>query len=122
MFKLNIPLSAKYVHGKPYGTSYGNLHVYIPDLMPKISMGYPKITPTSLNKSCYSNAEECRPAIASQINTQNFVTAQKSYLSYEGSLYQYGSEISVIPTTEDCLTCKLAPDDCDNSYDLPVEE
>ena len=82
MFNINKEVSAIYVHARPTGTSYGDLRVYIPELMPNIPMAYPKFTPVSLNKSCYCNADDCRPSVGSQLNTQNFVTAQKSYNSY----------------------------------------
>ena len=122
MFIINKAVRAIYVHGSLYGTSHGNLRVFIPELMPNIPMGYPKITPISLNKSCYCNASDCKPAIASYLNTQNFVTAERAYNSYYGSLYKYGNEIAILPNTEDCLTCKLSPADCDNSYRPPEPE
>ena len=119
MFTINKAVLAKYVHMRPVGLTYGNLKVYIPELMPNIPMGIPKIIPVSLNKSCYCNSTDCRPSVASQIQTQNFVTALSSYNSYSGSQYHYGSDIAIVPKTEDCLTCKLAPDECDNSFTPP---
>lgn len=121
MFTINNGVRANYIHGSPYGTSRGNLRVYIPELMTNIPMAYPKITPISLNKSCYSNASDCRPTISTHIDTQNFVTAQSGYNSYYGSLYYFGSELVIKPKTEDCLVCKLAPDECDNSFSPPKD-
>lgn len=121
MFTINKAVIAKYVHKSKSGTSRGDLKVYVPELMPNIPMAQPKVTPVSLNKSCYCNADDCRPAVSSQLDTQNFITAQKSYYKYSGSLYKFGSDIAILPKTEDCLTCRLSPDECDNSYDPPSE-
>jgi hypothetical protein len=118
MFEINELLQASYVNSRPYGTSSGNLRVYIPSLMPQISMGDPKSTPIALNSSCYINATDCKPTIASKINTQNFVTAIQSYNSYRQPYYSYGSPLKVVSKSKDCLTCKLSPEDEDNSIQL----
>ena len=122
MYKVNECLSAIYVDASPYGRSFGNLRVYIPSLMPNISMGRPKTTPVSLNRSCFCNANECKPSVSTTINTQNFVTAIAAYGGYSLPCYPYGSGIKVIAKTEDCLSCKLAPDEQDNSIPDPEEE
>ena len=52
-----------------------SMQVYIPALMPEISMGLPKITPSiSLNQSMFANDASCRPKPSSTISTQNYVT------------------------------------------------
>lgn len=51
--------------------------LYIPKLMPLISFGSPKVTPKSLNKSCFVNDDSCKPTPASTINTQNYKTVPK---------------------------------------------
>ena len=116
MFAVNQVLDATYVHAKPYGSSNGNLRIYIPKLMPHISMGNPKTTPVALNKSCYINANDCKPSIAAKIDTQNYVTAKASYNKYKDSYYRYGSSIKVVAKDDDCLVCKLSPEDEDNSF------
>ena len=121
MYSVNQSLSAKYVEASPYGKSSGNLRVYIPSLMPNIAMGRPKITPVSLNRSCFCNADDCKPSVSATIETQNFVTALKSYANYEFQYYKYGSELKVLARTADCLSCKLAPDEEDNSVANPKE-
>ncbi len=122
MYNLSIPYSATYVHSSPYGSSRGSLRVYIPTIMPSIAMGTPKIIPISLNKSCYCNANDCRPSVASQINTQNFVTALPSFNQYNGSCYWYGDGIKVFAKTTDFLNCQLTPEEEDNSTPFPYEE
>ena len=119
MFGTNQVVQAKYVHAKPYGTSKGSLKVYIPSLMPNITMGLPKSTPVALNKSCYCNASECKPSVSSQLNTQNYVTADKPYSPFNEDCYYYGSGIAVISKTADCLSCQLSPSNGDNSKEWP---
>lgn len=119
MYDLSEYISAIYVHGKPYGSSAGNLRVYIPSLMPSIGMGYPTITPISLNRSCYANASDCAPSVASMVNTQNFVTALAPYNGYGHSCYYYGSTLKVMAKTPDCLSCRLHPEEEDNSTYWP---
>jgi hypothetical protein len=119
MYNLSEYIQALYVQSNPYGSSTGNLKVYIPSLMPLIGMGNPKITPVSLNKSCYCNAIDCKPSVASRINTQNFVTAQAPSNNYKNSCYRFGSGLKIMAKTKDCLTCKLHPEEEDNSTDWP---
>ena len=119
LYKVNECISAIYVDASPYGRSSGNLRVYIPSLMPNISMGYPRTTQVSLNRSCYCNANECKPSVSTTINTQNFVTAIEAYFKYSKPCYRYGTDIAVIAKREDCLTCRLAPDEEDNSIPDP---
>ena len=122
MFTVNQVVKANYVEDSPYGTSSGDLRVYIPSLMPLINMGLPKITPVSLNKTCYCNANECKPAVSAKINTQNYATADAPYGSYNRGCYYYGSEIAVISKTTDCLSCQLSPANGDNSKKWPWED
>ena len=119
MYNLNEPIDAFYVHANPYGSSAGDLKVYIPSLMPEIIMGYPLKTPVSLNKSCYANANDCMPTIAANLDTQNYVTAKAAYNSYTYPCYRFGRFLKVIPKTPDCLTCKLFPEEGDNSTYWP---
>ena len=121
MFKQNQLLTAKYVHASPYGSSSGSLKVYIPELMPSISMGKPKTTPVSLNKTCYANANDCKPSVSSKINTQNYVTALApyEYNTYKDPCYYYGSTVMVSARDEDCQSCILVPEEADNSTQWP---
>ena len=119
MFSLTEYVSAKYVHDKPYGSSSGSLKVYIPSIMPQIAMGTPRITPVSLNKSCFINAGDCKPSIASMINSQNYATAKAPYNPYEKPCYYYGSSLKVIPKTGDFLICQLGSEEEDNSVNWP---
>ena len=119
MFSLSKSLDAKYVHAKPYGSSSGSLKVYIPAIMPQITMGSPKITPVSLNQSCFINSDDCKPSISSMLNTQNYVTAKKPSIPYERPCYYYGKGLKVIPKSEDFLSCQLNSGEEDNSVNWP---
>ena len=87
--------------------------------MPLITMGQPITTPVSLNKSCYINAPDCAPSIAANLNTQNYVTAKSSYNDYDMPCYWFGSSLKVMAKTPDCLSCRLHPEEEDNSTDWP---
>ena len=119
MFVVDQIIKGYYVNSNPYGTSDGSLKVYLPELMPMISMGNPRSTPSSLNSSCYCNASDCKPSVSSSINTQNFVTAKAPYTTYELPCYRYGTEIAVQAKADDCLTCRLYPESTDNSILWP---
>lgn len=119
MYSVNENVKANYVHVKPYGTSSGSLKVHIPSMMSKIPMGKPKITPVSLNKSCYANANECKPSIASKLNTQNYATAQAPYHEYEKPCFYFGDSLVVTMKYKDGLSCRLCPEEEDNSTDWP---
>lgn len=111
--------SANYVHVKPYGTSSGSLKVYIPSIMSKIPMGAPKITPVSINKSAFINANDCKPALANMLNTQNYATAKAPYNQYKLPCYYFGDVIDVNALQADFLTCQLSPETTDNSKNWP---
>ena len=119
MYTLDEYILGNYVESKPYGSSSGSLRIYIPSLMPMIGMGEPRITPVSLNKSCYCNANECKPSIASRVRTQNYVTAQSPYHNFEKPCYWFGDDLKVMTKSEDCLECRLYPEEEDNSTDWP---
>lgn len=119
MFSLTSHVDAKYVDAKPYGSSSGSLRVYIPSIMPQVAMGTPRITPVSLNKACFINAEDCKPSVASMIDTQNYVTAKAPYTPYENPCYYYGRDLKVIPKSSDFLSCQLNSDEEDNSVNWP---
>ena len=120
MYSLSEYILAKYVHSSPYGSSAGNLKVYIPSLMPLITMGTPTITPVSLNKACYCNANDCNPSIGSNLNTQNFVTATSPYHPYNSPCYWFGKDLKIMAQTPDCLTCRLYSEEEDNSSPWPI--
>lgn len=115
MYSVGESIQATYVDANPYGSSEGSLRVYIPSLMPLITMGNPRVTPVSLNKSCYCNSNDCKPAISSKLDTQNYVTARASYNEYKYGCYWFGSGLRVISKTPDCLSCSLSPGEEDNS-------
>ena len=119
MYDLGEYIEAEYVRVKPYGSSAGDLKVYIPSLMPLISSGIPKISPVSLNKSCYCNASDCKPSVSSSISTQNYVTALEPFHPYKKPCYRFGSKLKVMAKTPDCLSCRLYPEEEDNSIPWP---
>lgn len=115
MYNLNEYIDAIYVHSHPYGSSSGDLKVFIPSLMPLILMDTARLIPVSLNKSIYSNATDCKPAVSSKLFIQNFVTAKAPFNEYQYPRYAYGSSLKVMAKTPDCLTCRLCPEEEDNS-------
>lgn len=104
----------KYVNAKPKGGSGGSLKVYIPEIM-KFGMSTPRIIPFAINKAAFNNASNCKPALSSKINTQNYATAQAPYNSFENGTYYFGSDIGLTSDTSDYLICRLSPEICDNS-------
>ena len=117
MFNDEQVLKGTYIQQTPWGSSGGSLRIHLPELMPKIPAGLPNSTQISLDRSCYSNANDCKPAVSSQVTTQNYVTAQAPYHSYQLPYYPYGAAIAVHSRNFDCLTCRLSPEEIDNSFD-----
>ena len=77
-WELNDTEIAYYVNS-PYGSSSGSLPLYIPKLMPNISMGKARSTRVNLNKSCYCNDSGCKPPVSSQLSyflILNYITDQ----------------------------------------------
>lgn len=54
------------------GSSSGTLKLYIPKLMPFISMGMAKASPIGISKSCFANADTI--AVATTLQSQNFLS------------------------------------------------
>lgn len=117
--KLNEKVQCQYVQSKPYGSDSGSLALYCPSLMPLISMGSPKSTPFSLNKSAYCNANDCKPSVSSKINTQNYITGLAPYHEFEQPCYWFGSGITVHADSEDMLSATIFSEDEDNSTPWP---
>lgn len=109
-------IPCNYVKVTPYGTSRGNIEVFIPSIMKKWGMGVPKITPTSLNSSIYNNASDCKPTVSVKTNTQNYATARAPVSPYKLSLYSFGSGMEIWPVTEDVLNPRLTTENVDNSW------
>lgn len=114
-------LPCQYVKQKPFGTSQGDLEVFIPAIMKKWGPDVPKITPEPLDKSIYNNASDCKPTVSSQIQTQNFATAKAPRKpidahKYEFPNYTFCDAMEVIPQKEDCLTVRLTTENVDNSW------
>lgn len=104
VFSCSSNLSAKYVGKKPYGTSYGNLKVYIPTLMPNISMGG-ATTQYTLNKSMFCNSTECAITPMSRVSLQTFVTAKSFYnTEFQRPHLDYGAVIEVHSDDKDFQT------------------
>lgn len=88
---------AQYVGKKPYGAAYGDLKVYIPALMPKVSMGLAKKLPAvTINKTMFCNSKECQITPMSKVIPQNYVTA-KSYkhTEFQRPHLDFGTTIEV---------------------------
>lgn len=76
------------------GTYVGSKEAHISSVMPLIPVGLPKITPNALNKSCYINATECKPSVASTINSQNFLTIVKNH-SEDDRKFSFGDSLQI---------------------------
>lgn len=83
-----------------YATAYGvgtinNLKAHISKIMPMISMGpKPKATKKALSKSFIVNAKQCKPTIAKNIRTLNYITIPCDKM-IKGSLVKKGTKIQV---------------------------
>lgn len=80
----------------PWGSSSGRLPLYIPKLMPYISMGRPKTTRVPINKGCYCNASECKPNVGNSLTAQNYImVGPQDNRSYSLPYFYYGDTIQV---------------------------
>lgn len=80
----------------PKGSSGGTLPLYIPKIMPNISMGKKKTFTVGINKSCYCNASECKPNVASTLTGQNYINVPpQANRSFQNPLFYYGDTIQV---------------------------
>lgn len=96
-FTCSSNTDAQYVGKKPYGSAYGDLKVYIPALMPKVSMGLAKKLPAvTINKKMFCNSDECQITPMSKVTPQNYATA-KSYkhTEFQRSHLDFGSTIEI---------------------------
>lgn len=94
-WELNDTEVAYYVRS-PYGSSSGSLPLYIPKLMPNISMGKARSTRVNLNKSCYCNDSGCKPAVSSQLSSQNYLTiSPQQNRSFREPHFRYGAKIQI---------------------------
>lgn len=103
---------ANYVGNRPYGSAYGNLKVYIPALMPKITMDKAKLLPAvTINKTMFCNSKECQITPMSKVTPQNYVTA-KSYKHTEFQMphLDYGDVIAVKGTDHDFQSVNITTD------------
>ena len=108
-FTCNTLTDAIYVGKKPYGSAYGDLKVYCPNLMKNIPMGLAKkLTPVTLNKSMFCNSDECKITPMSKVVPQNYITA-KSYQHTEFQLphIDYGTTIEIHGTDHDFQTTSI---------------
>lgn len=109
-------LPCLYVKQKPFGTSQGDLEVFIPSIMKKWGPDVPKITPVPLEASIYNNASECKPVVSKQINTQNFATAREPVTPYKAPHYTFCDDMECWPGTDDVLPPRLTTENVDNSW------
>lgn len=80
--------------GKKGLTSADSFPLYIPVLMPLITKGIKKTSSKTINKSCFANAKNCMPSIASTIKYRNYMNIErksnekfsKKYLHYNDKI------------------------------------
>lgn len=106
-------IKALYVKKKPYGPCGGSPPVYVPDLMELWSPDLPKVVPTSLNDSCYSNAKDCKPKVSKRIDTQNYITPLPPKDPFKGGSYTFKGEMMLETRNKDALVVRFNTDDVD---------
>lgn len=81
----------------PWGSSSANpLKLHIPKIMPLIPRGKPKVTVSSLNKSCYLNEKSCAPSVPTTVRTQNYISVkQRDNRHFIKPLLRSGSKVYV---------------------------
>lgn len=123
MFKDGQLVDAYYVHASPYGSSYGNLRVYIPGPMSEIGMGTCRYTPQAIDSSTLLNTSECKPNVSKRIDTQNWFTAKAPNFPYAHSLISYGARLKVRVSINDSagIDFKLVSEEADPSWDPPID-
>lgn len=97
LFECKPQLDAYYVNTTPWGSSSGNFKVYCPTLMPQVSMGVARsLSPVSLNKTIFCNANDCAISIASRVTPLNYITARAVANSGFSNIHMdYGSNIII---------------------------
>lgn len=87
---------AKIVCGGSYTSASKTQNVYMTKLMPLISIGKPKSTPTSLNKSCIINDTSCKPYVSSTVKSLNYFTVSlPDNQSFGHARLSYGATVEV---------------------------
>lgn len=69
--------------------------VYIPRILPLVKFGKAKIKTVSLNKNCFINSAKCKPSVASQIKTVNYITIKAAPLSKFPSKIIHGEKLKI---------------------------
>lgn len=95
--------------------------LYIPKIMPLISMGTRKVSSVSLNSSILANSSECKPTINGTVKTQNFINVPKHPKAKFAQRWKmHGIEVEVEILNHNVDNMRIT-DTYDNSHALPHE-
>lgn len=84
----------EFAHAYGVGTPY-ELKAHVPKIMTLVPMGdKPEATKETLSKSCIINAKSCKPSIATNINTLNYMTI-KCDTQVNGALVEKGTKVQL---------------------------
>jgi hypothetical protein len=76
-YKIN-PFEYGFLTTSSHYTS-GSFRLYIPKLMPLMSLGQPSITNWIFNNNIFLNDADCKPTTGQKITTQNFITVGRHH-------------------------------------------
>ena len=117
LFPAHSLVKCKYVQDKPFGSSYGDLKVWVPDLMPQIPMSLAKDTPEA-NDAPTVNADECKVKAPNKVTRRNYFVAKAPNPPFKHSLFDFGAElVAEVRYYDDNLDLKLRSDEADPSHD-----
>lgn len=113
-----VDVPAQFVGKKPYASSYGDLKVYIPSLMPQVTMGLAKtLSPYTINKKLFCNSDECAISPMSKVTPQNFVTAKSVlHTEFQSPHIDYGATIEIHGNDHDFQTVQINTNKDPTSY------
>lgn len=106
----------------PYTSSGGAQLLYVPSIMPQISIGRgrPKSQRAPLNKSCFINDDKCKPAVSNQTTIQNYITVSPAdNQGFSAPVFYDGSRIPIEVTNGDPDKLTLSTKEDTSSYPPP---
>lgn len=85
-----------YYVAKRGNANASTLPLYIPVLMPLITKSTMCDSSKTINRSCFVNATQCMPSIASNIKTRNYMEVKRSNKeSFSNPYLHYGDKIQL---------------------------
>lgn len=96
-----------YYVAKRGNANSNTLPLYIPVIMPLITKSVMLDSSKTINRSCFKNATQCMPSLASTIKTRNYMEVKRSNKeSFNNPYLHYGDklQLSVDRSDENRLT------------------